>query len=258
MKRDTLRFKSKFVRERNRIERKGLRMIRAALKEQYKPLLKRIGSVPFTDLEGLVEDITEDPIQKAFMRYYPMFGSMALMQRKHVLKQKAEEDVIYTSLFEKYMQDIVRNEAGEMITTITATSKKNALRKIREILTAGEAEGLGIEEIRKQLVADVGKFIRGNVEARARAIAQTEMIKASNQAAWKGVESTNLEFRKFWSSSHLPGTRESHIMAEQDSISRGGLSKEEYHSNGLLYVGDPSGPVEEVVNCRCTELYEVV
>jgi len=258
MKRETLRFKNKLIRERNRIERKGLRMIRASLKEQYKPLFDRIGNVSITDIEGLVEDMTEEPIKKVFMRYYSMFGNIALMQRKHLLKEKSDEDTFFISMFEKYMQDIVRTEAGSMITTITETSKKNALRKIREILADGEAEGLSVELIKEQIVKGLGKFIRGNIEARARAIAQTEMIKASNQAAWRAVDSTKLEIKKYWSSSHLPGVRDSHTKAEQDSISRGGLSKDEYHSNGLLYVGDPDGPAEEIINCRCTELYEVV
>jgi len=125
-------------------------------------------------------------------------------------------------------------------------------------MSEGELGGYGIDKIRQNLTDQIGASIRGNVRARAKAIAQTEMISASNQASTFAAESTGLEYRKYWSTSHLQGIRPTHIMAEQDSIARGGLRNNEPFANGLMFPGDPAGPADEVCNCRCTVLHEIV
>jgi hypothetical protein len=123
----------------------------------------------------------------------------------------------------------------------------------------GRAEGLGIEQIQKNIIKELGASISGNVKARARAIAQTEMISASNQASVYAAKSTGYETRKFWMTSGQESTRESHLEAEIYSDNAGGLKDNETFPNGLLYPGDPStDDASEVINCRCTIIHEIV
>jgi uncharacterized protein with gpF-like domain len=61
--------------------------------------------------------------------------------------------------------------------------------------------------------------------------------------------------RKVWISAEDDRTREDHIEADgqavgmQDSFTIGGWE--------LAYPGDPNGPAEQIINCRCTVGYEV-
>ena len=84
------------------------------------------------------------------------------------------------------------------------------------------------------------------------------MISASNQASEFAADSTGYDYLKFWSTSGLPNIRETHLEAEKYSDDKGGLKPDETFPNGLLYPGDPNGAAEEVINCRCTLMHEIV
>jgi hypothetical protein len=232
-------------------------MVYASLSAQYNDFLDRIKTLPVEMWDNAANAISEQPIKHFFNQFYPMSATLAQMTRKQMLQKKDAEDDLYLSVFERQMQYLA-SQSGEKITTITATSKERILAVIREVISEGNENGYGIDKLRDNLFSEVGKNLRGNGRARAKAIAQTEMISASNQASTYAAESTGLEYRKFWSTSHLQGIRPTHIMAEQDSIQRGGLKPNELFANGLKYPGDPSGPAEEVINCRCCILHEIV
>lgn len=259
MRKDARQFARKYVKVRDQIERRGIRMIYAALGEQIRPVIDRIKTASLNDIEGIIDDISEKPILDFFKSYYPMASRLGLMTRKYMLGQKAEYDEFYMNLFDYYMNSIVTTESGVMITTITNTSKDKALSIIREILEDGQLQGLGIEKIKDNILRDLGGYLKGNAKARARAIAQTEILKASNMASERAAKSTGFEYKKFWLTSHLEGTRPTHVACEEESIRKNGLREDEhFESNGLLYPGDPAGPAEEVINCRCTILHEII
>lgn len=257
MRPQTRKFEVQFNRTRNAIERKGISMIRAAIIEQYKQFLARALQLPQTQWDQII--VSSDPVKQFFYRFYPMSGRLALMTRKHLIQKKDAEDDVYLSIFERQMQHIVTTaDYAARITTITNTTNKRINSVLQSVFEEAELNGYGIDKTRDTLIKEMGSAIRGNVRARAKAIAQTEMTSAANQASRNAADSTNLEYRKYWSTSHLKGVRDSHMQAEQDSIDRGGLRSDQLHSNGLLYPGDPSGSPEEICNCRCTELYEIV
>jgi hypothetical protein len=97
---------------------------------------------------------------------------------------------------------------------------------------------------------------------RARMIAQTEVISASNTAAYEGAESAGIEYKKFWSNSGLDSVRESHIFAQEWSYGQDGINPHDKfdmgNGNFMAHPGDPDGPPEEVINCRCTLIIEPV
>lgn len=261
MRANTKKFEIQYLRTRNAIERKGIRLIQAALRLQYNQFISRANDLPpsmWSDIK-----LSEEPIKQFFEKFYPMSGRLGQITRKQMLAQrnqiKSLEDDLYLSIYERHMQQLVGTaDYAARINTITNTTSKRINSVLQEVLTTGELEGYGIDKIRQTLTDAIGSSIRGNVRARAKAIAQTEMISASNQASTYAADSTGLEYRKYWSTSHLQGIRPSHIQAEQDSIQRGGLRKDEAFSNGLMFPGDPAGSAEEVCNCRCTVLHEIV
>lgn len=259
MKKNTKQFEKKFIRTRNAIERKGITLIRRALSVQYQSFLNRARQTDKSQWPQLVDNLSEEPIRRFFELFYPMSAKLAVMTRNNMIKGKAsEEDAIYESIFQNKLAQLVALQSGTKISTITATSKEKILDIIRNILDEGDTQGWGIDKITSELYKKVGKNLRGNGYARAKAIAQTEVISASNQAAEFAAASTGYEYKKFWSTSGLPGIRPTHIEAEQYSDEVDGLRPEQTFPNGLLYPGDPSGSPEEVINCRCTILHEII
>lgn len=257
MKAATRKFEKQYLRTRNSIEKKGVRMAQAAIVAQYRQFLERAKELPPSMWDNI--QIKADPVQKFFNEFYPMSAPLGQMTRKYLTQKKSVEDDLYLSVFQRRMQQLVSTSVySERIKTITNTTSDRINTVVSNLLSEAESEGWGIDKIRTGLVDRIGQQIRGNVRARAQGIAQTEMISASNQASTYAADSTGLEYRKFWSTSHLQGIRPTHIAAEQESIQRGGLKPDETFGNGLLYPGDPNGGPEEVCNCRCTILHEII
>lgn len=257
MKAATRKFEKQYLRTRNNIEKKGVRMAQAAIVAQYRQFLERAKELPPAMWDKIV--IKEDPVKRFFEEFYPMSAPLGLMTRKYMTAKKAAEDQITLSIFQRYMRQLVGTSVySDRIKSITNTTSDRINTILRNLFLEAEREGWGIDKIKRGLIDQIGESIRGNVPARAKGIAQTEMISASNQASTYAADSTGLEYRKFWSTSRLEGVRDPHIAAEQESINRNGLKPDELFSNGLLYPGDPSGDASEVINCRCTILHEIV
>lgn len=100
-------------------------------------------------------------------------------------------------------------------------------------------------------------FINSFSKKRAIKIARTEVNTASNYGSFAGAKQTGLELKKFWIDTNDSRTRPTHRKAgrmppikmdEKFKVGKGRLS----------YPGDPSGPAEEVIQCRCTIGYRRV
>jgi hypothetical protein len=257
MKANTRKFEREYIKVRDRIEKKGVNMAQVAIIAQYKQFLNDAKSLKPSEWDKI--EIKSDPIKKFFEAFYPMSAPLGLMTKKYLSEQKASDDNIFLSLYQMFMQKLVSTKVySDRIKSITNTTSDRINTVLRDLMTTAELEGWPIDKIRRGLIERIGDSITGNIRARAQGIAQTEMISASNQASSYAAESTGLEYRKYWSTSHLKDVRLSHIQAEQESISREGLKPNETFSNGLLYPGDPNGDAEDVINCRCTILHDLV
>lgn len=125
------------------------------------------------------------------------------------------------------------------------------VEKINAEVTQGILQGESIPNIAKRL----SKVLEMN-KASAIRNARTTVTSAQNKgridmlhdAAEKGVI-----MQKGWSSAHDKRVRASHQMLDGEFV---GMDDE--FSNGLEYPGDPDGDPEEVYNCRCALIYDVV
>ncbi len=262
MKNSTKQFERQKLRVRDKIERKGISLAKSMIKSQYQYFLDKLHTVGVNQYDRI--EIPESITKHFFNTFYPMSSTLAVMEYEHLEKQagkKAEptdKQTVLNSIFQSKLTEIVNTTAGKKITTITATSQETIKQAIRDVLDVADTEGWGISEITSKIYKSVGDNLRGNGYARARAIAQTEMISASNQASTEAAERTGLNYKKFWSTSGLPGVRETHIEAEEYSNSVDGLNPNDTFPNGLLYPGDPNGAAEEVINCRCSIMHEII
>jgi hypothetical protein len=233
-----------------------------AIKKQYEQVMDQVRNMSTDNLIQFVQNLNEKPIEDFFINYYRSMARIGMIWRDHFKRNKDIEDDFALSDFERFLENTALLELNERIGKITATTRNEIIKRIKEQVAFGFEEGLGVPEVQRNILSALGESLGKNARARARAIAQTELINGSNRATMHAADQTGLEFRKFWSTSGLPRIRDSHMFAEQWSNERGGIQKDaEFNmgnGNWLLHPGDPSGPPEEVINCRCTLLIEMI
>lgn len=241
MKRELKILERRVINTRNRLEKKGQRMAYRALMAQVPKDILTVDTAI-----NQMESISDEPIKQFFKRFYAMTGREIGMIYFDFLKKK---DDFLESVFYEEMERFAINEAGERIVMITGTTRNLLIDATKNAIQRGTTEGYGIEKIKRLILQECKNAIK---PSRARAIAQTEVISASNQASFRAAEKTGLTFKKYWSTSGLANIRDTHLQAEFDSVN--GLTMNERFSNGLMYPGEPGAAPEEVINCRCTLL----
>jgi hypothetical protein len=252
-------FERRIIRTRNRLEKRGQKMAFNAIKKQYKAVFDLVGVyLPQFLLDNL--NVSTDPIQNFMNEYYPLFSNIGLMYRDEAFNQKDAESDFYESVFMEKLRHFALVETGARVTSITETTEKFIRGAIESAMQVGVEEGLGVDAVSRLIRKNLTDSLGDIGVSRAKMIAQTEMITGSNQASQEGIESTGLEYKKFWSTSGLKNIRDSHIFAEENHPK--GIGKNDVfdmgNGNTMRFVGDPQGQPEEVINCRCTTLYEVI
>lgn len=248
------------IRRRSVMIRAGRRLFANAINEQYHQAIEVIKTADLDHIaERITRAVTTEPIDRTFGKYYSEAADIAMIWRKyHKPPRKDGEDAVYKVHFQRSLMNYAKTKAGQRIIDITQTTEDHIVRIAKEVIGQGLGEGLGVNSIRDNIIEHITSGGREITGVRAQLIAQTEMITASNQAAMEGTRSLGLQFKKFWSTSGIGNSRDSHLQAEADSIAAGGLDEGELFSNGLEYPGDPNGGPEEVCNCHCTLLTEII
>lgn len=145
------------------------------------------------------------------------------------------------------------------------TEARNRLVRIPEEvydLAAGQlAAGINLGDSIPQLASRVDTVLSTTGSARwpnrATVIARTETIGALNLGRWESFRviaeaDPDIEFEKMWLATDDSRTRPTHNEADQQRVpldspfTVGGFE--------LAFPGDPTGPAQEIINCRCTLL----
>lgn len=129
-------------------------------------------------------------------------------------------------------------------------------RRSQAIITkaVADAAGQGLGE------REAGRFVRQALSgrmavSRARTIARTEIGAAQNAGMIDAAEELKVRYLKEWIAIEDGRTRLSHSTVDGKKIPR--EQKFRVGDAELEYPGDPSGPPEEIINCRCTMLLEL-
>lgn len=135
--------------------------------------------------------------------------------------------------------------AAKKIIGIEDTTKQRIATVIKQGIDANE----GTAEIAKRIKDAYADFSR----YRSFVIARTEVGAASGFASHASAKQTGLQIRKQWVSSRDDRVRDSHNVGT--GIDGEIREMDELYSNGCMFPGDPAGPPEEVIQCRCVENY---
>ncbi|WP_339171470.1 phage portal protein [Anoxybacillus sp. FSL W8-1294] len=152
-------------------------------------------------------------------------------------------------VFDKAVQEFISSTVANKIVNINDNTKN----MVKEIISKGFEEQLTVPEIRDQIEA---LYLEQIIPNRSMVIARTEVISASNAGSRYAAKQTGLQLEKEWVATADKRTRKSHKKA--DGQRRGIDEPYEVGGHKLMYPGDPSGPAEEVIQCRCTEVYHTV
>ncbi len=141
----------------------------------------------------------------------------------------------------------------QLVAEMTQTSKK----KLTDIITQAVQEGLSIDEMVRIITSDDEL---GYSAMRARRIARTEVMRASNYAALQGANSHNFEVDKVWIAARdsrtrrIPRNTYDHLNMDGQQVPY----DQPFTSTGkkgdtvlATAPGDPNSPAGFTINCRC-------
>lgn len=144
----------------------------------------------------------------------------------------------------EFNTDIIRIQEWSKLksNTMSRVVNQTTYRQLRRELAAGLEAKEGYNAIVKRVskVYDHAKIYR------AEAIARTEVTGSSNFGTLEGYNQSNVVKAKEWLSQQDGRVRPTHMIDGETRLLG------ELFSNGLMFPGDPAGPVEEIMNCRCT------
>lgn len=125
-------------------------------------------------------------------------------------------------------------------------------RRTRLELNTGLAAGESIDDLAKRV-----RGVLAATDVRAKTIARTEVIGATNAGSLAQMQAAGdaAPVAKTWLATKDSRTRLSHRAADGQTVAL----DESFTVGGsrLRHPGDPAGAAEEVINCRCTLLYEL-
>ena len=120
---------------------------------------------------------------------------------------------------------------------------------IKLLLTEGYQSGKGINHVANLLTQRFDQLQTWE----AQRIARTEIHNSHNTAVMDTYQELGVEYTMWISAGDDGRTRDSHLEVDGEIIPVGGT-----YSNGLKYPGDTSGPIEEWINCRCSNAPYVI
>src|SRR5690554_4761056 len=229
-------------RRRRSHQRYGERRIARGLQQQIETILEVLPDGAAMTLSNLDHLIKTEPLVAAYQDVYGIVGTDFASRSYGGLKSGHIKELADDWM--GYMRNFAAMEAGARIQSVTNVT----LTRIRRVLEQGVNEGLGVEEI-------ASRMERSNAvnRIRARVIARTEIISASNAGSDLGARSTGLSLNKEWVATADGRTREDH-----EEIGGSVVGMDELFSVGgfeARYPGDPDLPPDQSIQCRCTQAY---
>ena len=130
----------------------------------------------------------------------------------------------------------------ERVFTASQRTLARVSADINQLITKGYTDGMGINVVANTLTKRFNELETWE----AKRIARTEIHNSHNRGVMRIYEEMNVSYTQ-WIAADDDRTRDSHAEINGEIIPMGGQ-----YSNGLSYPGDTSGPIEEWINCRCS------
>ena len=212
-------------------------------------------------LQGQV-DLIVQPVMEAQAEYYLILqkydkreyqlGIREAERLVRLSKKPIAEKAIIPRL--KRTRDLfatLRGAEEDLLERVFIASQATLARvdtSIKTLLTEGYQSGKGINYVANLLTKRFDQLTTWE----SKRIARTEIHNSHNTAVMDTYNEIGVEYT-MWIAADDDRTRESHLEINGEIIPMGGT-----YSNGLKYPGDTDGPIEEWINCRCSNAPYVI
>lgn len=183
--------------------------------------------------------ISEQPLIDFYVRLYRTVGGEFGEKEYSALSEKMfkQDDDEWVRMVQEWLD----TGMTERLSNVTDASR----RQIKEVLNKGVQDGLGIDEIARNMRQASGGLVR------ATRIARTEIIASSNIGSYMGAKATGLNLVKEWISTPDGRVREDHAGADGQEVVMDDLFV--VGGENLLVPGDwqHGASPGNIINCRC-------
>jgi uncharacterized protein with gpF-like domain len=235
----------------------GLKELFAQAAEQVKRFNSPAAIGGTDDLE-----LEKTPLRKSYDQVWPNVGAkfaastVGNLEKNHdspLIFKEAVEEMTEQELYD-YFTQVTSQAAASAITDRVFKVSETVKKDIIAIVQQAVKKGYSIDRTAK-LIKDVSN--KEIIPKRARRIARTEIISASNFGSLQGAKATKLDLVKEYIATR-DGLTRAGIESWADHLSPDGQTvdlNEPFKVSGesLQYPGDPAGSPSNIINCRCTQ-----
>lgn len=262
----------------NARSRNNERQLERALARYFKALEKQVQrNLKFYWQDNLVMgqvDLITEPITSSHEEYYEILKQyvvreyrlgtqeaerLVLRLNKNRVANKATKPkprAFLKRTFELFGINATAEE--DLLTRVFIASERTLARvdrSIMDIITLGYKSGNGINSVANELTRRFDQLTTWE----SKRIARTEIHNAHNRGTMDKYQEFGIEYT-MWITAHddrVRGLKETdtadHVELDGQIIRLG-----DTYSNGLKYPGDTDGPIEEWINCRCSNAPYVI
>ena len=189
-------------------------------------------------------------VQGAMEKYYSKtsvdWARMTVKGARGNIETKQEDDWL------AIIMEYVRTKKGPGIDSIIRTHGGDIEKITARFVREGIAEGWGIDKVAREISKAQGQMDLW----KARRIARTEVVNASNEGVKIGASELPGNKKKVWISTFDQSSREDHMAMDGVEVPMGETFNLPSGSQ-LEYPGDSAnGTAADVINCRCG--YEII
>ena len=198
------------------------------------------------------QDFIRDAYKEIFVRTGVDFAEFNYNQfrksRAGAYEKKDINDDIRKSIWLRQLLEYVDTDLGSEIQDVTKNLFVGIQDNARKAIRLAAQEGWGAERTAREIIKLQGQMDK----YRAMRIARTEVMRASNEGAMKGVGQFDIQLKKVWLSTSDGRERDWHIGIESVDMN------EKFNVGGELmeYPGDPDASPKNTINCRCAVAFE--
>ena len=210
-------------------------------------------------LQGHI-DLILAPVQDSHEQYYKILAKHD-SKEYHLGEKEAQRLIQYTNELSaqkgirQFFKTKIKNNNGlfgtirwteeDLLNKVFIASQQTLARvtsDLNQIITEGYTSGKGINIVANMLTRRFDQLETWE----AKRIARTEIHNSHNQGVMRIYDEVGVEYTQ-WIAASDDRVRESHEEINGEIIRLG-----DQYSNGLRYPGDTEGPIEEWINCRCS------